>query len=107
MCKIEKIFYTKNFKNRNLIHKISCQNYIGKTERIVGYRYKEHIYKPIPNAKIKDKNAPFKRSESTEHTIDFEGIEIISRADSNFKLCIKEKFNFPYDIYMYLTIKSL
>ena len=67
------------------------------TERIMGYRYKEHVYKPKPEAKTKNKNAPYKHSVATGHTIDYEGIELINRADSNFKLCIKEKLHIVED----------
>ena len=38
-------------------------------------------------------NAPYKHSAQTGHDIDYEGIEIIDRADSNFKLCIKDTYN--------------
>ena len=63
----------------------------------MGYRYKEHFYKPKPEAKTKNKNALYKHSFVTEHTIDFEDIELINRADSNFKLCIKEKLHIVED----------
>ena len=63
----------------------------------MGYRYKEHVYKPKPEAKTKNKNAPYKHSVATGHTIDYEGIELINRADSNFKLCIKEKLHIVED----------
>ena len=72
----------------------------------MGYRYKEHVYKPKPEAKTKNKNAPYKHSVATGHTIDYEGIELINRADSNFKLCIKEKFLF-FVFALFFVDKSL
>ena len=57
----------------------------------MGNRLKEHCRKPT--AKTSKKNAPFKHSDQSGHNIDYEGIEIIDRADSNFKLCIKETLN--------------
>ena len=40
--------------------------------------------------KTPNPNAPYKHSVETGHIINYEDIEIIDRADSNFKLCIKE-----------------
>ena len=54
----------------------------------MGNRLKEHCRKP--KAKTPYPNAPYKHSAQTGHDFDYEGIEIIDRADSNFKLCIKE-----------------
>ena len=92
---------TDKFKQSLVLYRINCSEcssfYIGKTERIMGYRYKEHVYKPKPEAKTKNKNAPYKHSVATGHTIDYEGIELINRADSNFKLCIKEKLHIVED----------
>ena len=83
---------TDKFKQSLVMYRINCSNcksfYIGKTERILGNRLKEHCRKP--SAKTPNTNAPYKHSDQTGHTIDYEGIEIIDRADSNFKLCIKE-----------------
>ena len=77
---------TTNFILKKLIH---CKSfYIGKTERVLGNRLKEHCRKPT--AKTPNTNAPFKHSDQTGHTIDYEEIEILVSSDSNFKLCIKE-----------------
>ena len=56
----------------------------------MGNWLKEHCRKPT--AKTPNLNAPYKHSAQTGHDIDidYESIEIIDRADSNFKLCIKE-----------------
>ena len=41
---------TDKFKQSLVLYRINCSEcssfYIGKTERIMGYKYKEHIYKP-------------------------------------------------------------
>ena len=83
---------TDKFKQSLVVYRINCSNcnsfYIGKTERVLGNRLKEHCRKPT--AKTPNPNAPYKHSALTGHDIDYEGIEIIDRADSNFKLCIKE-----------------
>ena len=54
---------TDKFKQSLVLYRINCSNcssfYIGKTERIMGYRYKEHIYKPKEGAKTENKNAPY------------------------------------------------
>ena len=54
----------------------------------MGNRLKEHSRKPT--AKTPNTNAPYKHSDQTGNTIDYAGIEIIDRADSNLKLCIKK-----------------
>ena len=80
---------TDKFKQSLVGYRINCSNcksfYIGKTERILGNRLKEHCRKPT--AKTPNTNAPYKHSDQTGNTIDYEGIEIKDRADSNFKLC--------------------
>jgi hypothetical protein len=55
----------------------------------MGNRFKEHVRKPT--AKIPNPNAPYKHSVLFNHEIDYTGFELLDRADSNFKLCIKEK----------------
>ena len=83
---------TDKFKQSFVVYRINCSNcksfYIGKTERVLGNRLKEHCR--IPTERTPNPNAPYKHSAQTGHDIDYEGIEIIDRADSNFKLCIKE-----------------
>ena len=86
------------FKQTFAIYRINCAEcssfYIGKMERIMGYRYKKHIYKPKSGAKTPNKNAPYKHGvlkghQIENHKYDFEGIEILNRADSNLKVCRK------------------
>jgi hypothetical protein len=84
---------TDKFKQSLVIYRFRCNNcnhsYIGKTERIMGNRFKEHVRKPT--AKTPNPNAPYKHSVLFNHEIDYTGFELLDRADSNFKLCIKEK----------------
>ena len=54
----------------------------------MGNRLKEHSRKLTANTP--NPNANYKHSVETGHIINYEDIEIIDRADSNFKLCIKE-----------------
>ena len=68
---------TDKFKQSLVLYRINCS---------------EHVYRPKPEAKTKNKNAPYKHSFVTEHTIDFEDIELINRADSNFKLTLPERY---------------
>jgi hypothetical protein len=83
---------TDKFRQSRVIYRINCQDcssfYIGKCERILGYRVKDHCRKSTP--KTPNKNAPYVHAEQTGHSIDYEGILIIDRADSDFKLGIKE-----------------
>ena len=83
---------TDKFKQSLVVYRINCSDcksfYTGKTERILDNRLKELCRKPT--AKTPNTNAPYKHSDQTGHTIDYDGIEIIDGADSNFKLCIKE-----------------
>ncbi|CAF0958391.1 unnamed protein product [Brachionus calyciflorus] len=62
----------------------SCEAiYIGKTERILGHRIKEH--------KTSNSSACFQdMKNSVGHKIHYDGIEIIDRADNNMKLQVKE-----------------
>ena len=50
-------------------------------------RLKEHSRKPT--AKTPNPNTHFKHSVESSLIINYEDIEVIDRADSNFKLCIK------------------
>ena len=82
----------KTHKRSLVVYKITCESckagYIGKTERILGYRMKEHknldtsaVHQHLNDPKNKD------------HKVDWDKIEIIDTADSNFKLLIKEKIH--------------
>ena len=84
---------TDKLKQSLVIYRFKCKDcdhsYIGKTERIMGNRFKEHI--KIPTVNTPNPNAPYKHSQMYSHHIDYAGFELLDRADSNFKLCIKEK----------------
>ena len=83
---------TDKYKQSLVLYRINCAEcdhfYIGKTERIMGNRFKEHI--KTPTTKTPNENAPYKHSSIYSHKIDYEGIVLIDRADSDFKLRIKE-----------------
>ena len=71
-----------------VVYSIECETcgneYIGKTERILIHRMKEH-----GNAK---KNSAIQThlKENPGHKIDVSNIRIIDKADTNYKLMIKE-----------------
>jgi predicted GIY-YIG superfamily endonuclease len=90
---IGKMFpFKDNIKENHLkslvVYKIKCETcnqcYIGKTERILTHRIKEHN-----NSKKESAIQTHKRLNPT-HQIDASNIEIIDRADTNFKLMLKE-----------------
>ena len=70
-----------------VVYKINCANcnaeYIGKTERILIHRMKEHI---------KSKNSACHQhvEDNPDHQMDYANIKIIDRASSDFKLRMKE-----------------
>ena len=75
-----------------VVYKIKCETcgecYIGKCERILLHRIKEHNYNGQDN---KRKTAISTHKEKYPgHVIDANNIEIIDRADTNFKLMLKE-----------------
>ena len=84
--------FKDNIKENHLkslvVYKIKCETcnqcYIGKTERILTHRIKEHN-----NSKKESAIQTHKRLNPT-HQIDASNIEIIDRADTNFKLMLKE-----------------
>jgi len=71
-----------------VVYKIRCATcgaeYIGKTERILAHRIKEHN-----NAKS-DSAIQMHKKEHPTHEIDATNSEILDRADNNFKLMLKE-----------------
>ena len=80
--------------NASVIYKIKCRTcgeaYIGKTERILSLRVKEHnkvFNKPDPKSETA---CHTHRIEHPDHIIDANDIEIIDRANTGFKLTIKE-----------------
>jgi predicted GIY-YIG superfamily endonuclease len=77
----------KNSEDRSLVvYKLSCKDcdakYIGKTMRILTHRIKEH--------KKQETSACLRHADELNHTIDYENIEIIDKADNDLKLKIKE-----------------
>jgi len=67
--------------------RIECnEDYIGKTERILHFRLREHR----GEASASNESAVHKHQEETGHEIDFENVEILDRADNDFKLQYKE-----------------
>ena len=90
---IGKLFpFKDNIKEPHLqslvVYRIKCatcgDEYIGKTERILTHRIKEHN-----NAK-KDSAIQMHKRENPSHQIDATDIEILDKADNNFKLMLKE-----------------
>jgi predicted GIY-YIG superfamily endonuclease len=84
----------KNAMEQSLVvYKYTCKcgaEYIGKTERILHYRVKEHA-KPDSTSAVRqhlDKSKTKKWRE--QHHINFESVEMIDAADNDRKLRIKE-----------------
>ena len=73
-------------KQALVVYHIKCKDcdadYIGKTERILYYRLKEH--------KSQKTSAICQHQLTTGHTIDFDNVQILDRADSDRKLQLKE-----------------
>jgi hypothetical protein len=70
-----------------VVYKINCATcnveYIGKTERILTHRIKEHIKS--------DKSSCYQHTmDYPDHRIDYDKIEVIDRASNDFKLRMKE-----------------
>ena len=84
--------FKDNLKDQNLqskvVYKIKCETcgaeYIGKTERIVFHRMKEH------NNEKKDSAIQMHKNDYPDHLIDAMNFEIIDRADNDRKLLLKE-----------------
>ena len=72
-----------------MVYKIKCktcnQEYIGKTERILSIRIHEH--------KTKETACRKHEVENPGHHMDFDNVEVIDMATSDFKLCMKELLN--------------
>ena len=90
---IGKMFpFKDNIKEKHahsmVVYKITCdtckQSYIGKTKRILIHRIKEHANDS------KDSAIQTHRKEFPTHDIDPYNIEIIDRADTNYKVELKE-----------------
>ena len=59
-----------------------AESYIGKTERILHYRLEEH--------KKQEKSALHEHQMRSGHEIDYDGVVILDKADTDRKLQIKE-----------------
>jgi hypothetical protein len=73
-----------------VVYKVTCETcqaiYIGKTERILHYRMREHM----SNSKL-NKSAVYDHiKKNPDHVINMDNIEIIDRASNNFKVQVKE-----------------
>jgi hypothetical protein len=68
-----------------VVYRIKCKTcnaeYIGKTERILIHRIKEHK----KNGALHDHII-----ENPSHAIDFDNVEILDKADSDYKIRLKE-----------------
>ena len=93
---IGKLFTFKdNIKEKHaqslVVYRLTCetckQTYIGKTERILAHRIKEHL-----NPK-KDSSIQTHLQENPTHVFDPENIEILDKATSNFKIRLKEELH--------------
>jgi hypothetical protein len=76
---------------RMVVYKINCKtcnfDYIGKKERILVHRLKEHQKKKQKT----NKSACYEHiEENPTHEMGYENIQVIDRASSNFKLRMKE-----------------
>ena len=74
-----------------VVYKINCKtcnvDYIGKTERILVHRLKEHQKKK----QTTNKSACYEHiEENPTHEMDYENIQVFDRASSIFKLRMKE-----------------
>jgi hypothetical protein len=78
----------ETYAHSMVVYKITCdtcnQAYIGKTKRILIHRIKEH------DNEAKDSAIQTHRKEFPTHTINPYNIEIIDRADTNYKVELKE-----------------
>src|SRR4051812_22038618 len=63
-------------------------DYIGKTERILSLRMKEHRSKAKTN-----NNATHRHCQDTGHTIDYDNVKILDRANTYYKILLKEQLH--------------
>jgi hypothetical protein len=77
---------TEVLKQSLVVYHIKCRdceaNYVGKTSRMLTYRLEEH--------KKSKNSALLQHHLTTKHTIDYDGVEILDRANTDRKLQIKE-----------------
>ena len=74
-----------------VVYRLTCetckQTYIGKTERILSHRIKEHL-KPKKDSAIQTH-----LQEHSTHVFDPDNIEILDKTTSNFKIRLKEELH--------------
>ena len=79
---------TRNKESQSLVvYKVNCATcnaeYIGKTERILIHRIKEHTKS--------DKSACYQHTiDNPGHKMDYENVQVVDRASNDFKLRMKE-----------------
>ena len=81
----------KNAEDRSLVvYSIRCDQcnaeYVGKTERILSYRIKEHS----SNAKTNTSACKQHERDHRGHTMNYGRVEVLDSADTNQKLLVKE-----------------
>ena len=86
-----------NVLDRSLVvYNLKCNKceaqYIGKTERILSYRIKEHRINSSSACKQHEKS-------NRDHLIDYDNVEIIDSADTDHKLRIKELLHIQGDLF--------
>ena len=85
--RFNKLTYQKNQVKQQKVYKIKCKQckaeYIGKTERILDIRVKEHQKNTLSNVKKHELDNP-------GHHMDYESVEVIDNASNDFKLRMKE-----------------
>ena len=73
-------------KQSLIIYQLKCKNcdhsYIGRTERTLAYRVNEH--------RKSKSSSVYDHQEKTGHTIDFDNVKILDKANFNWKLQFKE-----------------
>jgi len=73
----------------NIKWSVCNEDYIGKTERILSYRIKEH-QSPKKDKKGNYVSALFEHHKITGHKIDFNRIKIFDRAHADPKIKVEE-----------------
>jgi hypothetical protein len=78
-----------------VVYRLACNkceaNYIGKTQRAFGIRYKEHTHVPKDPEKKKNISAPLEHIiKNPGHSMPIELVDILDRASNDYKLRVKE-----------------
>jgi len=83
---------TDPMKQSNVVYHLKCKDcdaeYIGKTERILLLRMKEHWSESASN-----QNSTHRHCIATGHTIDYDNVKILDRADKYYKILLKEQLH--------------